>query len=132
MLQKALETLRNQNQKILVCLGNDKQAETQWLAAGGSAGHLLSEKQLQSILLTGGVVLPNELAFSGTLETFVSLFPKSQVEQSKRLINDFLSGAVAEYESGKWSFFTCKVVVMGCCMGEYLSIVNRKEISDLY
>ena len=132
MLQKALETLRNQNQKILVCLGNDKQAQTQWLDAGGSAGHLLSEKQLQSILLTGGVVLPKELAFSGTLETFVSLFPKNQAEQSKQLVNDFLSGVVAEYQAGRWSFFTCKVVVMGCCMGEYLSIVNRKEVLNLF
>lgn len=131
MLQKALETLRKQNEKILICLGDDKQAEAEWLQAGGNAGHLLSEKQLQSILLTGGVVLPNELAFCGTLETFVSLFPKNQAEQSKKLVNDFLAGAVAEYQAGEWSFFTCKVVVMGCCMGEYLSIANRKEIQDL-
>ncbi len=128
ILREALETLQKQHEKILICLGDDKQAEQEWLQAGGNAGHLLSEKQLQSILLTGGVVLPNALAFCGTLETFVSLFPKQQAEQSKKMVNDFLSGAVAAYEDGSWSFFTCKVVVMGCCMGEYLSIANRKEI----
>ena len=30
---------------------------------------------------------------------------------------------------GNWEYFTCNVVVMGCCMGEYLSIVNKKEIT---
>ncbi len=128
ILEQALETLRKRHEKLLICLGDDKQAEQEWLQAGGTAGHLLSEKQLQSILLTGGVVLPNVLAFCGTLEHFVSLFPKQQAEQSKKMVNDFLSGAVVAYENGHWSFFTCKVVVMGCCMGEYLSIVNRKDI----
>lgn len=90
---------------------------------------MLSARQVESWLMTGGAQLPKEIAFSGTLEEFVSLFPKTNAEDSKRKVNGFLSGAVVEYKDGNWECFTCNVVVMGCCMGEYLSIVNKKELS---
>ena len=90
---------------------------------------MLSARQVESWLMTGGATLPKEIAFSGTLEEFVSLFPKTNAEDSKRKVNGFLSGTVVEYKDGNWEYFTCNVVVMGCCMGEYLSIVNKKEIS---
>ena len=114
MLQNALDILRKEGKEILVCLSGSEEAQKAWLAAGGEAGHMLSHRQVESWLMTGGAQLPKEIAFSGTLEEFVSLF---------------LSGAVVEYKDGNWEYFTCNVVVMGCCMGEYLSIVNKKEIS---
>ena len=116
MLQNALDILRKEGKEILVCLSGSEEAQRAWLAAGGEAGHMLSHRQV-------------EIAFSGTLEEFVSLFPKTNAEDSKRKVNTFLSGAVVEYKDGNWEYFTCNVVVMGCCMGEYLSIVNKKEIS---
>jgi len=123
MLQNALDILRKEGKEILVCLSGNDEAQKAWLAAGGEAGHMLSARQVES------AQLPKEIAFSGTLEEFVSLFPKTNAEDSKRKVNGFLSGAVVEYKDGNWEYFTCNVVVMGCCMGEYLSIVNKKEIS---
>ena len=125
MLQNALDILRKEGKEILVCLSGSEEAQRAWLAAGGEAGHMLSHRQVESWLMTGGAQLPKEIAFS----EFVSLFPKTNAEDSKRKVNTFLSGAVVEYKDGNWEYFTCNVVVMGCCMGEYLSIVNKKEIS---
>ena len=129
MLQNALDILRKEGKEILVCLSGSEEAQKAWLAAGGEAGHMLSARQVESWLMTGGATLPKEIAFSGTLEEFVSLFPKTNAEDSKRKVNGFLSGTVVEYKDGNWECFTCNVVVMGCCMGEYLIIVNKKEMS---
>lgn len=128
MLQERLKTFRAAEKEILVCLGNAPQAQQEWLEAGGTAGHLLSPKQVESWLMTGGGALPREIAFSGTLSELVSLFPKTNAEESKRRLNRILSGVVVEYDTDHWTYFTCQTVVMGCCMGEYLSIVNRKDI----
>lgn len=131
MLQERLQAFREAEKEILVCLGNAPQAQQEWLEAGGTAGHLLSPKQIESWLMTGGGVLPREIAFSGTLSELVSLFPKTNaqaVEESKRRLNRMLSGVVVAYDTDHWTYFTCQTVVMGCCMGEYLSIVNRKDI----
>lgn len=128
MLQERLKTFRVAEKEILVCLGNAPQAQQEWLEAGGTAGHLLSPKQVESWLMTGGGALPREIAFSGTLSELVSLFPKTNAEESKRRLNRILSGVVVEYDTDHWTYFTCQTVVMGCCMGEYLSIVNRKDI----
>lgn len=128
MLQERLQAFREAEKEILVCLGNAPQAQQEWLEAGGTAGHLLSPKQIESWLMTGGATLPPEIAFSGTLSELVSLFPKTNAEESKRRLNRMLSGVVVEYDADHWTYFTCQTVVMGCCMGEYLSIVNRKDI----
>lgn len=129
MLRNALDTFRKEGKEILVCLSGSETAQGEWLAAGGERGHMLSHRQVESWLMTGGAQLPKEMAFSGTLEEFVSLFPKTNAEDSKGKVNSFLSGAVVEYKDGNWECFTCNVVVMGCCMGEYLSIVNKKELT---
>ncbi|MBM6829089.1 hypothetical protein H9X85_05540 [Anaerotignum lactatifermentans] len=128
MFSEKMKELRESGREILVCLSGSEQAREEWLQKGGTAGHLLSPRQVESWLMTGGAQLPPEVAFSGTLEEFVSLFPKSNAEESKKKVNGFLSGAVVEYTPEGWQYYTCNVVVMGCCMGEYLSIVNRKEI----
>ena len=102
MLQNTLDILRKEGKEILVCLSGSEEAKKAWLAAGGEAGHMLSARQVESWLMTGGATLPKEIAFSGTLEEFVSLFPKTNAEDSKRKVNGFLSGAVVEYKDGNW------------------------------
>ena len=68
MLQNALDILRKEGKEILVCLSGSEEAQRAWLAAGGEAGHMLSHRQMESWLMTGGAQLPKEIAFSGTLE----------------------------------------------------------------
>lgn len=117
--------------RILVCLSGNDEAQKAWLAAGGEAGHMLSARQVESWLMTGGAQLPKEIAFSGTLEEFVSLFPKTNAEDSKRKVNGFLSGAVVEYKDGNWEYFTCNVVVMGCVWGNIsASSIKKKLVSE--
>lgn len=128
MLQDILQKLHQQNIECFVCLSGSAEAEKEWLQAGGSGGNLLSSKQVESYLMTGLTQIPKEIAFSGTLEEFVALFPKTNAAQSKKQVNHFLSGAVVEYTKQGWEVYRCQTVVMGCCMGEYLSIVNRKDL----
>ena len=126
MLKEKLEEMHEKNGKMpLVCLGNHADAKAQWLAVGGVAGHMLSASQVDAILMTGAS-LPEDLAFEGTLTEFIRLFPVHSAESSKQQVNRFLEGGVAEWNEG-WEFFTCRVAVLGCCMGEYLSVVNRKD-----
>ncbi len=128
MLQEILDTLQKQNIEGFVCLCGSEQAKKEWLAAGGAGGNLLFDKQVESYLMTGMTQIPKGIAFAGTLEEFVALFPKTNVAQSKKQVNRFLSGAVVEYTGHGWEVYRCQTVVMGCCMGEYLSIVNRKDL----
>ena len=130
MLKEKLEEMRGKSGKSpLVCLGNSPEAKADWLTAGGVAGHMLSASQIGAILLTGAA-LPEDLAFEGTLAEFIRLFPLHNAEESKKQVNRFLEGGVAEWTEetiGGWEFFTCRVAVLGCCMGEYLSVLNKKD-----
>lgn len=129
MLKEKLEEMREKNGRFpLVCLSGSETAKREWLAAGGTAGHTLSPSQVNAILMTGAA-LPEELAFEGTLTEFIRLFPLHNAEESKKQVNRFLEGGVAEWtaETAGWEFFTCRAAVLGCCMGEYLSILNRKD-----
>lgn len=128
MLKEKLASWRQEGKNILVCCGGRKEAEEMWLCAGGTAGHMLSPKQMESWILTGGGTLPKELCFTGSLSEFMGCFPKDNIEESKRQVNRFLSGGVAQYEEGQWEFFGCSTIIKGCCMGKYLSVANRKEL----
>ena len=130
MLKEKLEEMREKNGQLpLVCLGGSPEAKAEWLAAGGIAGHMLSASQVQAILMTGAA-LPEGLAFEGTLQDFIRLFPLQNAEESKKQVNRFLENGVAEWTEADeaWAFFTCRAAVLGCCMGEYLSILNRKDV----
>lgn len=131
MLKEKLEEMRGKSGKSpLVCLGNSPKAKADWLTAGGVAGHMLSASQVGAILLTGAA-LPEDLAFEGTLTEFIRLFPLHNAEESKKQVNRFLEGGVAEWivePTGGWEFYTCRVAVLGCCMGEYLSVLNKKDV----
>ena len=130
MLKEKLEEMRGKSGRMpLVCLGNSPEAKADWLTAGGVAGHMLSASQVGAILMTGAA-LPEDLAFEGTLAEFIRLFPLHNAEESKKQVNRFLEGGVAEWApetAGGWEFYTCRVAVLGCCMGEYLSVLNKKD-----
>ena len=130
MLKEKLEEMRKKNGRTpLVCLGNSPEAKAEWLTADGVAGHMLSASQVGAILMTGAA-LPENLAFEGTLAEFIGLFPLHNAEESKKQVNRFLEGGVAQWDpeiTGGWEFFTCRVAVLGCCMGEYLSVLNKKD-----
>lgn len=129
MFANKIESFRNKNADILVCLNHSPLAKEQWLNSGGIAVHMLSPRQIQSWLMVGDVSLPKETAFEGSLEEFISLFPKSEIERNKALLNGFLQGIVVEFKNNNWEFFSCNVIVAGCCTGEYFTIVNRKDIN---
>lgn len=129
MLKEKLEEMRKKNGRFpLVCLSGSKKAKAEWLSAGGMAGHTLLPSQMEAAFMTGAA-LPEELAFEGTLQEFIRLFPLHHAEESKKQVNGFLEGGVAEWiaEREAWEFFTCRVAVLGCCMGEYLSVLNKKD-----
>lgn len=130
MLKEKLEEMRVKNGRTpLVCLGNSPEAKADWLAAGGVVGHMLSASQVNAILMTGAA-LPEDLAFEGSLAEFIRLFPLHNAEESKKQVNRFLEGGVAEWTgetADGWAFYTCRVAVLGCCMGEYLSVLNQKD-----
>ena len=126
-LKEKLEELKEQGRTPLVCLGNSDRAKADWILAGGTEGRLLTEKQVEAFLLTGAS-LPRELAFSGNLSEFIRLFPKKEAEESKKKVNRFLEQGVAEWREDGWAFYTCRTAVVGCCVGEYLSVVNQKDL----
>ena len=125
MEKEKLEHLRESG--AFFCLGNSGQAEGDWLAGGGNAAHLLSPKQVEAFLMTGAA-FPEEMAFAGTLAEFIRLFPMRTAEQTRDSINRILQNGIAEWTGEGWECYTCRVAVLGCCMGEYLSIVNRKDL----
>lgn len=110
----------------LICLCGSDAARADWQAQGGR-GILCSEKQLRAMLLIGQE-LPEPLVFEGTVQAFIDLFPRENATESKRAVNRFLEAGVAAWTETGWDFFTCRAAVLGCCMGEYLSLVNKKEI----
>lgn len=129
MLQEKWREIQKTGKSLFLCLNHSEDAKKEWLLAGGEEKHLLSKRQIESWLMLGaGVEFPRNVAYNGSLQEFVALFPKGEMERNKARLNSFLVGVVGEYENGAWSFFTCRAVIMGCCMGEYFSLANRKEV----
>lgn len=126
MLKEKLEQMRKTGEPFC-CLGGSAQARAEWLAAGGTAAHILSARQVESFLLTDAP-FPDDMAFEGALVDFIRLFPMRTPEDTRDRINRILQNGVAEWSGEGWECYTCRVAVLGCCMGEYLSIVNRKDI----
>ncbi len=91
---------------------------------------ILSKGQIDTMLLIG-MGLPERILFEGSLKEFMQLFPVTDPDASKRTLNRYLEVGVAEYTPEKdpcWEFFTCRAAVLGCCVGFYLSIVNKKDL----
>lgn len=126
MLKEKLGEMRRTG-GAFCCLSGSSQARAEWLAAGGNAAHVLSARQVESFLLTGSA-FPEDMAFEGSLAEFIRLFPMRAPETARDSVNRVLSHGIAEWTEHGWECFTCRVAVLGCCMGEYLSVVNRKEL----
>lgn len=126
MLKEKLDMMRKTG-GAFCCFGGSPRAKADWLAADGNAAHILSPRQVESFLLTGSA-FPEDLAFEGSLADFIRLFPMRTPEDARDSINRILAHGIAEWAGEGWECYTCRVAVLGCCMGEYLSIVNRKEL----
>lgn len=126
MLKEKLDMMRETG-GAFCCFGGSPQAKAEWLAAGGDAAHILSQRQVEPFLLTDAA-FPQDLAFEGSLADFIRLFPMRSPEASRDSVNRVLSHGVAEWTGSAWECYTCRTAVLGCCMGEYLSVVNRKEL----
>lgn len=127
MLKEKLEKMRADGGDAFCCLGGSTRAKEDWLAAGRDAAHILSPRQVESFLLTGSA-FPERMAFEGSLAEFIRLFPMRTPDDTCGQINRILSHGVAEWTGEGWECYTCRVAVLGCCMGEYLSVVNRKDV----
>ncbi len=88
---------------------------------------ILSKNQIDTMLLIG-MDLPDRILFEGSLKEFMQLFPVDEPDASQRMLNRYLEKGVAEYTENGWECFTCRAAVLGCCVGFYLSIVNKKDL----
>ena len=109
----------------LICLSN-AEGKADWLAKGFDEV-VFSADQLRSNLLIGEE-LPERIVFDGSLMDFAHLFPLRSIDESCGPLNVYLEGGVAEWQDGKWEFFTCRAAVLGCCTGFYLSVLNKKDL----
>lgn len=64
----------------------------------------------------------------GTLDSLISAVSKDSIENAIEILNILLEGIVKEIENNV--SYTCNAVIMHCCAGAYLRIVNKKEISS--
>lgn len=70
------------------------------------------------------------MGYPSTIEQMVSDFSQKDLGEGCQALQALLSGVVAEYDTGQqfWEYYTCGVAIMPCCIGEYMRIVNRKEL----
>ncbi len=61
----------------------------------------------------------------GTLDSLISAVSEYGTENAIKVLNILLEGVVKEIENDV--YYTCNAVVMHCCAGAYLRIVNKKE-----
>ena len=66
--------------------------------------------------------------WKGSLDTLVSAVSEQGTQKAMELLDILLSGVIAEWENNQWNYYTCNAVVMHCCAGAYIRIVNKKMI----
>lgn len=66
--------------------------------------------------------------WQGNMDTLVSAVSEQGTQKAMELLAILLSGIVAEWQNDQWYYYTCNAVVMHCCAGAYIRIVNQKEI----
>ncbi len=62
------------------------------------------------------------------MDTLVSAISTLGVEKGIILLNELLDGVVAEIKNEKCIHYTCNAVMMHCCAGAYIRIVNKTNI----
>ncbi len=121
-LKKVLDT----EEKVLIILSNSQDAfsQVQRLSVPWKEWN---QSTYQWAMGNSADSQVNIWVFEGDFEAFLSIFEDGEPEESCRVFNDLISGAVAEYKAEYWDVFTCNLAVMACCVGKYLKVVNRKE-----
>ncbi len=70
----------------------------------------------------------NIYCWLGDMDTLVSAVSTLGVEKGIILLNELLDGVVAEIKNEKCIHYTCNAVMMHCCAGAYIRIVNKTNI----
>lgn len=70
----------------------------------------------------------NIYCWLGNMDTLVSAVSVLGAEKGIILLNRLLDGVVAEIENEKYIYYTCNAVIMYCCAGAYIRIVNKTNI----
>lgn len=114
-----LDKLREQYDVVLVCLG--EMSGEDWAEAGVDAPLYFLES-LDAVKVNGVVV------YAGSLSSLIEGVSKKGVHDGKAFLDGLLSGAVLEYTKDGKEAYRCGVAVMPSCAGQYLSVVNKKDI----
>ena len=85
---------------------------------------LLTEEQLY----TEEIDWSSVLLWQGPLDTLVSAVSKKGIEAGVCLLQKLLDTTIAQQKGDTWRKFTCGAVQMHCCAGDYIRIVNEKEL----
>ncbi len=120
---------RNQypNVQMMIALGNSNEALTEYLAAGGTEADFATKEMVAKWCKDGIASLPKEIAFGGTMSQFINLFPTDDLENSEDILHRAVSGVVLEFDKNAWESYSCSAVILGCCTGEYLTLLNKKD-----
>ena len=73
-------------------------------------------------------LLTKNYCWLGDMDTLVSAVSTLGVEKGIILLNELLDGVVAEIKNEKCIHYTCNAVMMHCCAGAYIRIVNKTNI----
>lgn len=89
----------------------------------------------EEALLRGDYTIELKLfmIYHGTMDSLISSFSSSKnIEDKRSILQGLLKGQVCSFNPITKDFerYTCDVTTMPCCAGEYLKIVNRKDIKD--
>lgn len=72
----------------------------------------------------------NRYYWQGTLDTLVSAVSVLEKQKGLEILNILLKDVVAILENKQWNYYTCNAVIMNCCAGEYIRIVNKTKIAQ--
>ncbi len=71
----------------------------------------------------------NIFFWKGTLDTLVSALSKEDIKKGLLIFHILLREMIAQREQNQWQYYTCNAVLMYCCAGAYLKIVNKTKIN---
>lgn len=86
---------------------------------------LLTEKNLLDIATIKNY---NVYYWYGNMDTLVSVVSALGTEKAITLFDILLEGVVVEVENNNLNYYTCNAVVMHCCAGAYIRIVNKRSV----
>lgn len=85
----------------------------------------LTQKQLSNIEM---IKKQSIYYWQGNMDTLVSAVSALGMEKAIAVFDVLLEGTMAEMENDNFNYYTCNAVVMYCCAGAYIRIVNKRRI----